>query len=168
MRRSTAALGSGLFLACAPGVVAGLVPWIITGWRAVPGYEPPWPVGVAGGVLVIAGSAVLVAAFVRFVREGVGTPAPVGPTEALVVGGSYRYVRNPMYLAVIGVIVGQVLLLGSLTLLLYAVGAAAAMATFARFVEEPALQRRFGRQYDDYRAAVPAWVPRRPPRPTDP
>jgi len=71
-------------------------------------------------LLVVAGGIVLVQAFARFVREGAGTPAPVAPTERLVVGGLYRYVRNPMYLAVAATIVGQALLLGSAVLLAYA------------------------------------------------
>src|SRR3954470_15667253 len=95
MRR--AAAGTALFLVVAPGVVAGLVPWLLTGWDA----SDPWPpLQVMGGLLIAAGVGVLLHAFARFVTEGLGTPAPVAPTEQLVVGGLYRYVRNPMYLAV--------------------------------------------------------------------
>jgi protein-S-isoprenylcysteine O-methyltransferase Ste14 len=75
VQRARAAVGSLIFLLIAPGVVAG-------------------------GVLLAAGVVVLLNAFGRFVIEGAGTPAPVAPTERLVVGGLYRYVRNPMYLAV--------------------------------------------------------------------
>src|SRR4029450_3416401 len=92
-----------------PGVVAGLVPWWLTGWR-VRQPLPSWawtPLRGAGGGLLAAGVGVLGQAFVGFVVEGVGTPAPVAPTQRLVVGGPYRYVRNPMYLAVTAVIVGQ-------------------------------------------------------------
>jgi protein-S-isoprenylcysteine O-methyltransferase Ste14 len=169
MRRVTAASGSALFFALAPGVVAGLVPWWLTGWRpgAAPlGWLPAWwlPVrvlgGVLGGVLTAAGAVVLVAAFVRFVAEGAGTPAPVAPTDELVVGGLYRYVRNPMYLAVLAAIVGQALLLGRPVLLGWAVLAGAAMVAFARWYEEPALARRYGPRYAAYRAAVPGWWPR--------
>src|SRR5215467_7357831 len=67
------------------------------------------------------GVVVLIHAFARFILEGIGTPAPVAPTERLVVGGLYRYVRNPMYLAVVACIVGQALALGQPALLLYAV-----------------------------------------------
>jgi len=103
--RANAALGSLLFLVVAPGIVAGLVPWLLTGWDA--GGDVAWPLVVAGAVLVVAGVSVLLHAFARFVVEGIGTPAPVAPTEQLVVGGLYRYVRNPMYLAVAATIVGQ-------------------------------------------------------------
>jgi protein-S-isoprenylcysteine O-methyltransferase Ste14 len=104
MGRAGAAVGSAVFFALAPGVVAGVVPWWLTGWEAT---DLPWwwlPLRVAGVVLLVAGAGVLVHAFARFVAEGVGTPAPVAPTRELVVGGLYRYVRNPMYLAVAALI----------------------------------------------------------------
>jgi protein-S-isoprenylcysteine O-methyltransferase Ste14 len=97
------------------------------------------------------------------VLEGRGTPAPVAPTERLVVGGLYRYVRNPMYVAVGATIVGQALLLGRPWLLAYAAAFWLVVATFVRVYEEPTLIRRFGREYDAYRSAVPGWWPRRRP-----
>jgi protein-S-isoprenylcysteine O-methyltransferase Ste14 len=97
---------------------------------------------------------------VRFFVEGFGTPAPVAAPERLVVGGVYRYVRNPMYVAVLAAIVGQALLLGRLELLLYAGAAWLVVAAFVRWYEEPTLARRFGADYEAYRRAVPAWWPR--------
>jgi protein-S-isoprenylcysteine O-methyltransferase Ste14 len=97
------------------------------------------------------------------VVEGLGTPAPVASTENLVVGGLYRYVRNPMYLAVAAIIVGQALALGQPILLLYAAAFAVAVAAFAHWYEEPTLRRQFGEQYEAYRRAVPAWWSRREP-----
>jgi protein-S-isoprenylcysteine O-methyltransferase Ste14 len=158
MRR--AALGSALFLIVAPGVAAGLVPWLLTGWDAA--ADVPLPLVVAGVVLVAAGVAVLLHAFTRFVVEGFGTPAPVAPPERLVIGGLYRYVRNPMYLAVAATIVGQALILGRPVLLVYALAFVLAVFAFVRFYEEPALTRRFGDDYDAYRRTVPGWWPRRP------
>jgi protein-S-isoprenylcysteine O-methyltransferase Ste14 len=163
VRKPAAAAGSALFFLAAPAVVAGLVPFWISGWqvRRLPGA---WgALRLLGGLVVAAALAVLVPAFVRFALEGRGTPAPVAPTERLVVGGLYRHVRNPMYLAVVGAIVGQALILGSGALGVYAAGAAAVMASFARWYEEPALRRRFGAEYEAYRRAVPAWWPRRRP-----
>ena len=110
--------------------------------------------------MTIAAGLVLVSAFVRFVIEGVGTPAPVAPTQHLVVGGLYRYVRNPMYLAVVTAIVGQGLLFGQLGLFLYAGIVGAAMVAFVVLYEEPYLAERFGAEYDEYRRAVPGWWPR--------
>ncbi len=165
MRKPMAAAGTAVFFVLAPGVVAGLLPWWLTGWRV---RQPlPWwawaPLRVAGGVLIAAGVAVLVTAFVRFVAEGAGTPAPAAPTQHLVIGGLYRYVRNPMYLAVVATIVGQALVLGQPALLLYAAAADAAMAAFVHGYEEPTLRRQFGAQYQAYQRAVPAWWPRRRP-----
>jgi protein-S-isoprenylcysteine O-methyltransferase Ste14 len=160
MRKVTAASGSAVFFALAPGVVAGLVPWWLTGWRLRPAPEWYLAVRVAGGVLAAAGLVVLVSAFVRFVVEGAGTPAPVAPTEHLVVGGLYRYVRNPMYVAVLAAILGQAMLLAQPVLVVYAGFAAAAMVTFVLGYEQPVLARRYGAQYAAYRAAVPGWWPR--------
>ena len=103
---------------------------------------------------------ILVSAFARFVMEGIGTPAPVAPTRQLVVGGLYRYVRNPMYLAVFTAIIGQALLFGHLVLVPYGVFVGLLMFAFARWYEEPALLDRFGAEYDAYRRAVPGWWPR--------
>jgi len=163
MRRGPAAAGSAVFFALAPGVVAGLLPWLLTGWR--PGRPPAelWPLRLAGAVLVVAGAAVLVHAFARFAVEGLGTPAPVAPTAHLVVGGLYRYVRNPMYLAVVAAIAGQALLLWRWDLLWYALAVAIAVVAFVRWYEEPTLRRRFGSRYEEYRRAVPGWLPRRRP-----
>jgi protein-S-isoprenylcysteine O-methyltransferase Ste14 len=158
MRRPAAAAGSALFLALAPGIVAGVVPWLLTGWDVSADWSPV--VRDAGAVLVVTGGIVLVQAFARFVREGAGTPAPVAPTERLVVGGLYRYVRNPMYLAVAATIVGQALLLGSVVLLAYAAVFVAVVCAFVHRYEEPTLARRYGAEYEAYRAAVPGWWPR--------
>lgn len=155
-----AAAGSAVFLLIAPGVVAGLIPWWLTGWEANDPVSFWLPARVAGVVLLAAGVGVLLHAFFRFVIEGAGTPAPVAPTERLVVGGLYRYVRNPMYLAVLAVIVGQALLLGQLELLAYAAVIAAAFAAFVHWYEEPTLKRQFGDDYEGYRQTVPAWLPR--------
>ena len=164
MRKTGAAIGSIVFFMSAPGVVAGVLPWWLTGWEV----RDVWPVAVrvVGAALIAAGVVVLVQAFVRFVREGLGTPAPVAPTERLVVGGWYRYVRNPMYVAVVAAIVGQGLWFGQPLLLGYAAVVWVVVAAFVRWYEEPHLARRFGDDYRAYHAAVPGWIPRL--RPWDP
>lgn len=120
----------------------------------------PLGLRVVGGVLIAAGLPVLVHSFVRFVTEGRGTPAPVAPTERLVVGGLYRWVRNPMYVAVGSIIAGQALLFASPELAIYLVLFAVAVATFVHGYEEPALRAQFGEEYEAYCHAVRAWVPR--------
>jgi protein-S-isoprenylcysteine O-methyltransferase Ste14 len=157
MTRARAAAGSLVFLVLAPGVVAGVIPWLLTGWDST---DPPLAPKLVGVALIAAGAAVLLSAFARFVIEGVGTPAPVAPTEHLVVGGLYRHLRNPMYVAVTATIVGQAALLGRAGLLLYALAFMAAVSTFAKLYEEPVLGERFGEEYERYRRAVPAWRPR--------
>lgn len=157
MRRAWAALGSALFLVIAPGVAAGLIPWLLTGWET---NSVPAALRILGVLLTAIGVAFLLQAFARFVIEGLGTPAPVAPPERLVIGGVYRYVRNPMYLAVASAIVGQALLLGQPGLLVYAALFAAITFCFVRLYEEPTLRSRFGPSYDAYRAAVPGWLPR--------
>ncbi|HEV2784127.1 MAG TPA: hypothetical protein VGX25_32475 [Actinophytocola sp.] len=92
MRRSAAAIGSALFFVLAPVVVAGLVPWWISGWRTGTGWLPGQ---VLGWLLVVAWTVVLVHAFARFVTEGRGTPAPVAAPTRLVVGGFYRLFGIP-------------------------------------------------------------------------
>jgi protein-S-isoprenylcysteine O-methyltransferase Ste14 len=155
-----AALGPALFFVLAPFSVAGLVPfWISHGWAGRP--LAVWGVrSIAAGALAVAGLAFIADTFARFVRDGLGTPAPYAPTQRLVVSGIYRHVRNPMYLAVGAAIFGQALLLGSGRLATYGLAVVAAMAAFVRWYEEPALSRRFGAEYETYRRAVPRWWPR--------
>ena len=156
-------MGSALFFLIGPGLEAGVGPWLLTRVGAWDGGDWPVAVRAAGVVLIAAGVAALVAVFARFVTEGAGTPSPAAPAARLIVGGAYRYVRNPMYVATAAVIVGEALAFAQPILLVAAVVYVVALATFGRLVEEPRLARRFGRAYDDYRAAVPAWRPRLTP-----
>lgn len=160
MRLIPAATASAVWFVLAPGVVCGLVPWSITRWH---GHAPGLPLQLIGAALITAGTLVLVRAFVQFVRDGRGSPAPVAAPDLLVVNGLYRYVRNPMYVAVVLVITGQVLLFARLDLLWWVAVVAAASAAFVHGFEEPDLRERFGARYDEYRRAVPAWLPRMRP-----
>jgi protein-S-isoprenylcysteine O-methyltransferase Ste14 len=159
MRRSTAAIGTAAFFVAAPGTLVGLVPWWMTHW-SVHQPLPYWVLAQAVGVLLIcAGLIPPVHAFVQFARAG-GTPMPIAPTPHLVVSGFNRYVRNPMYLGLVTVIVGQALLFGQFSLLVYAAAWWATTASFVHWYEEPTLARQFGAEYEAYRNAVPAWRPR--------
>jgi protein-S-isoprenylcysteine O-methyltransferase Ste14 len=160
MRRTAAAAGSALFFAAAPGVVAGLIPWGLTRWQPRGPFAHLTALRVTGLVLLTAGVLVLAQSFGRFVAEGRGTPAPPAPTERLVIGGLYRHVRNPMYLAVVAAITGQSLLLARPVLLGYAAVVWIVVAAFVHWYEEPALTRQFGAQYQAYQHSVRAWLPR--------
>jgi protein-S-isoprenylcysteine O-methyltransferase Ste14 len=156
MNRSAAAVGSSIFFASAPGVVAGVIPYWVTGWEG----DAPLALQLIGALVTACAAAVLIDAFARFVREGIGTPAPIAPTEHLVVGGLYRFIRNPMYVAVVSCIAGQAALFGNSALLIYAGVMLLVFITFVKGVEEPMLSEQFGAEYDAYRAAVPGWWPR--------
>jgi protein-S-isoprenylcysteine O-methyltransferase Ste14 len=160
VQRPTAILGSAIFLVIAPGTLAVYVPWRITHWHiAVPllGFAGFRIIGV---LLIIAGLPVLLNSFARFALQGLGTPAPVAPPRRLVVTGFYRHVRNPMYVAVLLLIVGQGLLFGSDMLLKYAVVVWLGFFVFVLLYEEPTLRNKFGAEYEEYCAHVPRWIPR--------
>ena len=156
MANQRAALGSAAFFVLAPGTTTGLVPWLITRWQ---GSAATWAVAI-GGIASAAGVALVVAAFVQFVVEGRGTPAPVAPTQELVVGGLYRWVRNPMYVGVAAAIAGQAVMFASVGVAAWLVGFVLAVTTFVRLYEEPTLRSTYGAAYEEYAAAVRRWLPR--------
>jgi protein-S-isoprenylcysteine O-methyltransferase Ste14 len=147
-----------LFTVVVPGTVAGWVPWTLRGNSpATANSALCWT-----GVLLIAiGVAIyLHTAFWGFALRGHGTPAPIAPTKKLVVEGLHRYVRNPMYIGVLSIVIGQALLFKSISVARYAAILWLAFHLFVLFYEEPTLQRQFGSEYDEYRGRVPRWLPR--------
>jgi protein-S-isoprenylcysteine O-methyltransferase Ste14 len=160
IRKVLAVVGSGVFLVVAPGFVAGLVPFWISSWRfEIPFFGIPL-FRLAGGVLIALGVIGLLDSFVRFAIQGVGTPAPVFPTRHLVVTGLYRYVRNPMYVAVVSTILGQGLILGSARLIEYGGFVWLLFHFFVLVYEEPTLRASFGSEYNRFCNEVPRWIPR--------
>lgn len=157
--RLRAWLGTIVFLALAPGIVAGLIPWLITGWRIPWTGVWLWPVAILATVVILSGAVVLLDAFIRFARAD-GTPAPPVPTAHLVVVGPYRHVRNPMYVAVLAIILGQALLFASWPTVIYAVVVFAAVLVFVRTYEEPTLELEYGNEYREYKRSVRGWIPR--------
>ena len=115
---------------------------------------------VVGATLVIVGLASLVESFLRFAIVGLGTPAPLAPPTRLVISGQYRHVRNPMYVAVLAIVIGQGFVLGSVVLLRYAVVVWLLVYAFVLLYEEPALRKMFGAEYEEYCRNVRRWVPR--------
>ena len=158
MSRLRATLGSAAFvLFGGPTIVAGLVPWLLTRWEA---DDPSSALRVAGALLLAIGGGLVLETTARFALQGRGTPAPFAAPERFVARGSYRVVRNPMYVGVLALIVGQALLLGREVLLVWAGAAAILFQLFVVFHEEPELRKRFGAEYDDYRRRVGRWLPR--------
>jgi protein-S-isoprenylcysteine O-methyltransferase Ste14 len=159
----SAVIASAVFLVIAPGFVAGLVPRWISRWQ----FEAPFfgiPLSrFAGGILITLGVTGLLDSFVRFAVQGLGTPAPVFPTRHLVVTGLYRYMRNPMYVAVVSTILGQALLFGSIALLEYGGLVWLLFHLFVLAYEEPTLRASFGPEYKAFCAGVPRWIPRLTP-----
>jgi len=154
-----ATIGSIVFFFVAPGLVTGFVPWLMI--RARPDLWPPsasprW-LGLAA---ILIGLAPLIDSYARFATQGRGTPAPIAPPTRLVVTGFYRYVRNPMYVGVTLILIGEALLFADMRVAAWAVFVLVAVNLFVRFYEEPTLAKTFGAAYADYRAAVPRWIPR--------
>jgi protein-S-isoprenylcysteine O-methyltransferase Ste14 len=172
VRKLNAVLGSALFFAVAPTTLAGLIPWWITHWAFRPPFFDVDATRAVGVVLIAAGVPGVVDSFLRFALQGLGTPAPVALPQNLVVTGFYRHVRNPIYVALVSIVLGQAVLFGDPRVLGYGM---LLWLTFHAVVvasEEPDLVDGFGTQYEEYRANVPRWIPRLTPwraaRPHDP
>lgn len=146
-----------------PGVFAGYVPWRYFGLRDVV-LDPQRPAHWAGVLAVAAGAGLLLVCVWEFARSGRGTLAPVDAPRALVVRGLYRHVRNPMYLSVTVIVLGELLLTASRGLLTYWIIWFGAVNLFVLGYEEPTLRQRFGAEYERYCGEVPRWIPRLTPR----
>jgi protein-S-isoprenylcysteine O-methyltransferase Ste14 len=162
--KAVSIIGSVIFFVLAPGTVAGLIPFMISRWHTGPPFPGIFVLRILGGLLIAIGVISLVHCFARFALKGHGTPAPIAPTESLVVSGLYKYVRNPMYVAILAIILGQALLFANMSLLIYSAIVWFCFHIFIVSYEEPTLRRRYGEAYDRYRANVPRWLPRISPK----
>jgi protein-S-isoprenylcysteine O-methyltransferase Ste14 len=149
-----------LFTLLVPGTVLGVVPLALIASEWGPHFDLQ-AAQLIGLVLVLPGAVIIVWCFVNFVRRGYGTPAPYDPPRRLVVAGPYKCVRNPQYLGVILVTLGEALLSGRAILFGYSIVLAIGYHLFVRFYEEPTLRRTFGEEYVRYCAAVSRWLPQR-------
>jgi protein-S-isoprenylcysteine O-methyltransferase Ste14 len=138
-------VGTALFVLTVPVVELVVGPWALTGFDVGDGL--PRALQPVGGVLLVLALLVLADAYLRFAREGQGTPSPLAPPKRLVVAGVYRWARHPMYIATTAALVGEALLLRQPVLLLAAFAYGAALAALAHWWEEPLLRKRF-REYD--------------------
>jgi len=149
-----------------PAVVTLVVPAVLIWWRG--SSSVGWGLGGAiaavpvllGLVLIACGLALVAWTVGLFVREGEGTLAPWDPTANLVVRGPYRHVRHPMIGGVATILLGEAVLLGSTAVLGWLTAVVAVNAVYLPLVEERGLVRRFGTDYEEYRATVPRFVPR--------
>jgi len=155
-----AILGTIVFTVVVPGTVVVFVPYLLSEWTLRPAFLGTPATRVLGLAMILAGLPLLVDFLMRFVREGRGTPAPVAPTEKLVVHGPYRFVRNPGYIAVLAMVMGQGLLLASRSVLGYGLALTLGFHLFVLLYEEPTLRASFGREYEEYSRSVPRWIPR--------
>jgi protein-S-isoprenylcysteine O-methyltransferase Ste14 len=163
MKRASAIFGSAIFLVVAPGTLAIYLPWTVTRWRFAPALFSVFSFRILGALMIAGGLPILLDSFARFAIQGLGTPAPIAPPQRLVVTGLYRWVRNPMYVAVSLLIFGQGLLFGSVRLLEYGLLVWLAFFAFVVLYEEPALSRKFGKEYEEYCVQVSRWIPRLKP-----
>jgi protein-S-isoprenylcysteine O-methyltransferase Ste14 len=163
MSKITAVLGSALFFVVAPLVLAGFVPWWVTQWEFRPAFFGVDLTRILGGILIIVGVPGVVDSFARFALQGLGTPAPIAPPRNLVVSGLYRYVRNPIYVAVVAVILGQAVLFADWRLLWYGALLWLFFHVWVVMIEEPTLKETFGTEYESFRTNVPRWIPRLTP-----
>jgi len=150
----------GLGVAGIPALVLALTDFDI-GW-GLDGALQVLPI-LAGAIMIGAGLSLMYRTISLFAREGEGTLAPWDPTRKLVVRGPYRFVRNPMIVGVLAVVLGEAALFGSPALAIWAVVFFAVNAVWFPLVEEPGLVQRFGQDYETYRRHVPRWLPRRTP-----
>jgi protein-S-isoprenylcysteine O-methyltransferase Ste14 len=146
-----------LFTILVPGSVLVLIPsWILGGFSKPEKAPLTW----LGLLLIVLGAAIYVRCAWEFAVRGLGTPAPIAPTKFLVTTALHHYVRNPMYIGVLGVLLGEAALFRALVLLTYAAFCFAAVYLFVIFYEEPTLRRQFGESYEEYRRSVPRWIPK--------
>jgi protein-S-isoprenylcysteine O-methyltransferase Ste14 len=152
-------LRSLLWTALLPGLFAAYVPWRFFGVRVLR-VNPASITDIAGVLCIVLGALLLAACIWEFAHSGRGTLAPIDAPRKLVVRGLYRYVRNPMYLSVTAIVLGEALLARSRPLLLYWATWFLAANLFVIGYEEPTLRRRFGASYEDYSEHVGRWLPR--------
>jgi protein-S-isoprenylcysteine O-methyltransferase Ste14 len=150
-------LKTTLFTIVVPGTVAGYVPYRLTGGFVWPGGGLQTWLGV---MLIALGAAIYFRCAWEFAVRGLGTPAPIAPTTFLVTTALHRYVRNPMYLGVATLILGEAVLFRAVHVAEYAAAMLLTAHVFVVLYEEPTLRRQFGESYEQYLREVPRWMPR--------
>lgn len=150
-----------LLVALFPGTVAILIPYLLTGFVSGPWAEALGEWRLLGWLWAGGGAALLLGSVFGFAAVGKGTLAPVDAPTELVVCGPYRWVRNPMYVGVLGILAGESLALGSPAILLHMAVMWGVFHLFVALYEEHTLRRRFGKAYERFLERVPRWIPLR-------
>lgn len=147
---------TAIFSVLAPGTVGVLIPFWLR--RSAAHYFPVPPLQIPLGILMfVIGAGIYLWCAWDFVVKGFGTPAPIDAPKVLVVQGLYRFTRNPMYVGVSSMVVGQMIYWGSSAIAVYLLLVITAFSLFVIFYEEPALRRQFGAAYEEYCRRVPRW-----------
>ena len=142
-----------------PGTAAVLIPWLLLRGTGTPLVPDNWnALHFIGLLLAIGGLTIMMICIWRFPSEGQGTISPVDPTRKLVTGGLYRYSRNPIYVGVTILLLGEAIYFWSWRLVVYAVLLFIGFHIWVLFHEEPRLRRVFGAEYDEYSARVRRWI----------
>ena len=142
-----------------PGTVLALVPFLILRERDPTFLElDTWT--LSGSLSLFGGVLIGSWCTFEFMIRGSGTPNPLDPPKLLVHRGLYRYVRNPMYVSVAFILLGETLFFRSVALAIYSAALLIGIHLLVVLYEEPVLGRRFGESYSEYRKRVPRWVPR--------
>lgn len=153
-------LRSIFFTFLLPGTVTVLIPYWMISSRGADNFTYPGALRYFGLPLIGIGAAGLLWCIWEFFSEGRGTLAPVDPPKHLVVRGLYQYVRNPMYVSVLMILLGEAIFFRSTSILMEAGIFIALAYLFVAFYEEPVLRQQFGESYEKYLQTVGRWIPR--------
>lgn len=159
LRSLPLALRNLIFVILQPGIVAGLAPYFIAGSSLENTFANDFLLHhFVGLLLFLFGASILLHCVTRFAIDGHGTLSPADPTIRLVTSGLYKYSRNPMYVGVMLILIGEVVFIQSAELLLYVVAICVLFSLFIKYHEEPRLRKDFGQDYEMYCNKVRRWV----------
>jgi protein-S-isoprenylcysteine O-methyltransferase Ste14 len=150
----------------APVVVCLVIPYLIIRSEQrspVPQVTASIGLFIPGLLVCVAGLAFFITCVRMFILIGNGTIMPWDPTRKLITASLYGYVRNPMILSVIIIVIGEALLFASYGIALLAIFFFVLNTVYFIFSEEPGLGKRFGAEYNEYKKNVPRWIPRLKP-----
>ncbi|NNC71005.1 MAG: isoprenylcysteine carboxylmethyltransferase family protein [Flavobacteriaceae bacterium] len=148
-----------IFTVLQPGLVAGLIPLWISGYQLNTLFEDVWQVQqYIGASIFVIGFVIMIWCIINFAVKGRGTLSPIDPTKKLVLSGLYKFSRNPMYVGVMLLLIGEAIFLGSTMLWIYVVFVFILFNIFVIYIEEPRLKKDFGKEYISYTQNVRRWI----------